>query len=250
MSDNRDGEIIRNGIEIVIIGAPNVGKSTLINQLARRDVALTSHVPGTTRDIIDIKLNISNIPVIFFDTAGIKKRTQNLIEKKGILKAREKMKKSDLKLLLIDATKKINSSSLELIDNKTIIVINKIDKVNEKKLFSKINELKKLSLKKKITISVSALKGFGINKLLKKIEKFIKKKYSNFLSGEPVIIKSRHRSAIKECIGYMNNINNKKNPELNAEELRLAVQSIGEITGKFDFEQLLDIVFKDFCIGK
>ena len=250
LSDNRDGEIIRNGIEIVIIGAPNVGKSTLINQLARRDVALTSHVPGTTRDIIDIKLNISNIPVIFFDTAGIKKRTQNLIEKKGILKAREKMKKSDLKILLIDATKKINSSSLELIDNKTIIVINKIDKVNEKKLFSKINELNKLSVKKKITISVSALKGFGINKLLKKIEKFIKKKYSNFLSGEPVIIKSRHRSAIKECMGYMNNINNKKNPELNAEELRLAVQSIGEITGKFDFEQLLDIVFKDFCIGK
>ena len=160
MSDNRDGEIIRNGIEIVIIGAPNVGKSTLINQLARRDVALTSHVPGTTRDIIDIKLNISNIPVIFFDTAGIKKRTQNLIEKKGILKAREKMKKSDLKLLLIDATKKINSSSLELIDNKTIIVINKIDKVNQKKLFSKINELNREL--KKLKISPNEAEKFNV----------------------------------------------------------------------------------------
>jgi len=250
LNDNRNGEIIRNGIEIAIIGTPNVGKSTLINQLVRKDVSIISNISGTTRDIIESKVNLSNIPIIFFDTAGLKQQAKNVIEKKGIKKTIDKIKQSDLKLFLIDVTKKINLDSLKFSDDRTIVVLNKIDKVRKEKLLSKINKLRSIKFKFFGIISVSALKGVGIINLLKKIKNFVKNKYSHLLSGEPVLTRSRHKSALKNCIRYMNNIDNQKSPELNAEELRLAVRSIEKITGKFEFEKLLDIVFRDFCIGK
>ena len=122
--------------------------------------------------------------------------------------------------------------------------------VRKGKLLSKINKLRSIKFKFFGIISISALKVVGIINLLKKIKNFLKNKYSHLLAGEPALTRSRHKSALKNCIRYMKNIDNQKSPELNAEELRLAVRSIEKITGKFDFEKLLDIVFRDFCIGK
>ena len=248
LKDNRNTDLVRNGIHISIIGAPNVGKSSLMNQLVRKDVAIVSNISGTTRDIIETKLNLSGIPVIFFDTAGIKKKAKNIIEKKGIKKTISKIKKSDLKLVLLDMKKNF-SDQIKLVDNKTIVVLNKSDLFKKNKLLSKINQLKTVKNKTEV-IAISALKGTNIKKLLDKIEIFIKKNYSHFLSGEPVLTRLRHKNALKDCLKYIKKFNKQKNPELNAEELRSASRALGKITGKFDFEKLLDIVFKDFCIGK
>ena len=153
-----------------------------------------------------------------------------------------------LKLLVIDLSKKIEKKFLDLCDKKTLIILNKTDIVSKKDLNSKIKYLNKNEYYNISTIS--ALKGIGISKLLQNIENFIKKTYQDVFLGEPVITRNRHREALKKCLNNLKKIDNNKSPELNAEDLRIAINSLGNITGKYDVEKLLDIVFKDFCIGK
>ena len=248
LSDKRSGEAIRKGVEIVIIGQTNVGKSSLINQIAKKDIAIVSKISGTTRDIIETKINLANIPVIISDTAGLKNKPKNIIEKKGIQKALAKINNSDLKLFILDLTKKITKNLLDLIDENTLLILNKEDKVNNKNILSKIKYLNKINYRN--ICVVSAKEGTGINNLLKNIDNYIKRKYKDVFFGEPVLTRTRHREALEKCFAYLKKININKNPELNAEDLRLALYELGNITGKYNIEEMLDIIFKEFCIGK
>ena len=248
LSDNKRGDIIRTGIEIAIIGSPNVGKSSLVNQIAKKDIAIISKTSGTTRDIIETKINLSNIPVILSDTAGLKDNPRNNIEKQGVLKSKKKINSSNIKLLVIDLTRNFEKKILNLVCDKTVVVLNKKDLLNKKEIDSKINYLIKKKIKK-ISV-ISAKKGIGINNLLNDLENYIKDKYKNVFFGEPVLTRTRHRIALKNCLSNLKKINNNKNSELNAEDLRLSLNAIRNVTGKYEIEKMLDIVFKDFCIGK
>ena len=220
----------------------------MINQIAKKDISIVSKTSGTTRDIIETKINLSNIPVIIADTAGLKDKPRNNIERQGILKSKKKINSCNIKLLVIDLTKNFEKKILNLICDKTIIVLNKKDLLNKKEINSKINYLTKINFNK-ISV-ISAKNGYGINNLLNNLENNIKDKYKNVFFGEPVLTKTRHRTALKNCLSNLKKINNTKNSELNAEDLRLSLNAIANITGKYEIEKMLDIVFKDFCIGK
>jgi len=248
LSDNKRGDIIREGIEVTIVGRPNVGKSSLLNQIAKKDIAIVSTTSGTTRDIIETKINLSNIPIILSDTAGLKNNPRNNVEKLGVLKSLKKIKNCNVKLLVLDATKNFDNEILDSICKKTIIILNKIDLLNTGKINAKIKYLNKKKLKK-ISL-ISAKKGTGVNNLLSDVEKYIKNTYKNVFIGEPVLTRARHRISLKKSLYYLKKINKKKNPELNAEDLRLSINELGNVTGKYEVEKMLDIVFKDFCIGK
>ena len=248
LSENKRGDIIRQGIEIAIIGKPNVGKSSLINQIAKKNISIVSKTSGTTRDIIEIKINLSNIPAIFSDTAGLKERPRNNIEKEGVTRTRKKIKNCNIKLLVIDGTKNFENDVLKLVCNKTIIILNKKDLLSNKNIVNKINYLNKNNFNQVFVIS--AKNGAGINTLLNEIEKYIKDKYKNVFFGEPSLTRTRHRTCLKKCLINLKKINNNKKPELNAEDLRLSINALGNVTGEYEVEKMLDIVFKDFCIGK
>ena len=248
LSDDKRGDIIRNGVEIAIIGQPNAGKSSLINQIVKKNVSIVSKTSGTTRDIIETKINLSNIPIIFSDTAGLKKNPRGNVEKQGVSKSRNKIKNCDIKLLVLDLTKKFDKDILELVCNKTLIILNKKDLLKKSKIDSKIKYLKDKKLKE--ILLISAKNGSGINSLLNHLENYIKNKYKKVFFGEPVLTRTRHRFALKKCIAQLKKINNDKDPELNAEDLRLSLNALGNVTGKYDIEKMLDVVFKDFCIGK
>ena len=248
LSDKKRGDIIRSGVEIAIVGRPNVGKSSLVNQIAKKDIAIVSKTSGTTRDVIEIKINLSNIPVILSDTAGLKDSPRNNIEKQGVLRSKRIIKNCNIKLLVMDVSCNFEKKILKLVCNKTIIILNKKDLLSKKKIDSKINYLKEKNFKR-ISV-ISAKKGTGINNLLNDLENYIKDRYKNVFFGEPVLTRTRHRAALKKCLSNLKKINNNKDPELNAEDLRLSLNAIGNVTGKYEIEKMLDIVFKDFCIGK
>ena len=248
LSDKKRGDIIRSGVEIAIVGRPNVGKSSLVNQIAKKDIAIVSKTSGTTRDVIETKINLSNIPVILSDTAGLKDSPRNNIEKQGVLRSKRRIKNCNIKLLVMDATCNFEKKILKLVCNKTIIILNKKDLLSKKKIGSKINYLKEKNFKR-ISV-ISAKKGTGINNLLNDLENYIKDRYKNVFFGEPVLTRTRHRAALKKCLSNLKKINKNKDPELNAEDLRLSLNDIGNVTGKYEIEKMLDIVFKDFCIGK
>ena len=248
LSENKRGDVIRHGIEIAIIGKPNVGKSSLINQIAKKDISIVSKTSGTTRDIIETKINLSNIPIIISDTAGLKKRPKNNVEKEGVVRSKRKIKNCNLKLLVMDGTKNFEKDILKLVCNKTIIVLNKKDLLSDKNIVNKIKYLNENNLNQ-ISV-ISAKNGSGINTLLNEIEKYIKYKYKNVFFGEPSLTRTRHRAYLRKCFINLKKINNNKNPELNAEDLRLSLNALGNVTGEYEVEKMLDIVFKDFCIGK
>ena len=246
--ENNRGDIIRNGVEVAIVGKPNVGKSSLINKIANKDIAIVSKTSGTTRDIIETKINLSNIPIILTDSAGLKDNPRNNIEKQGVLKSKKMMKRCNIKLLVLDATNNFENKILDLVCGKTIIILNKKDLLTNKELDSKFKYLEAKNFKQ--IFAVSAKKGSGINSLLNELKNYIKEKYKGVFFGDPVLTRTRHRSALKKCLTNLKKININKDPELNAEDLRLSLNALGSVTGRYDIEKLLDIVFKDFCIGK
>ena len=170
------------------------------------------------------------------------------MKKKALQDLKKKIKNCNLKLLIIDGTKKIEKDVLKLVCSKTILVLNKKDLLSSKNIVNKINYLNKINLNH--VSLISAKNGIGINTLLNEIEKYIKDKYKNVFFGEPSLTRTRHRACLKKCLINLKKINSNKNPELNAEDLRLSINAIGNVTGEYDVEKMLDIVFKDFCIGK
>ena len=240
IDDNRIGEKIRDGFRVSIIGETNVGKSSLLNLLSKRDVAIVSDEAGTTRDVIETYLNIDGYPVILSDTAGIRE-AKNDIEKKGISLALKKHKDADLNIVVLDnSANKISKKVKSLINKDTIVLLNKSDIKN------KINHKFNVD-----TILVSVKKNKNINKLVQKIKKKLSNKYVS--SKSTLVTRERHRIKLNECLKEIEKFLKKdqnKNLELAAEDLRMATRHLGCIIGKVDVEEILGSIFNDFCIGK
>tara|TARA_B100001540_G_scaffold22148_1_gene18224 strand:+ start:325 stop:1656 length:1332 start_codon:yes stop_codon:yes gene_type:complete len=242
LNDQKIGEIIREGFKIAILGPTNAGKSSLMNHLSNRDVAIVSEIAGTTRDVIETHLNIDGFPVIVSDTAGIRD-SKNEIEKKGIKLSLNKAEEADLKLIVVDA-KNIDFTGVlkGLLDENAILVINKSDLL-EKDLDP---EIKKIN-----HVLISTKENLNIDELILKITNSLKNKF--IISDDILITRERHRQHLQQCLDHLNNFNQKKEIEdfdKAAEDLRLATRHLGMIVGKVDVEEILGSIFNDFCIGK
>ena len=242
LNDQKVGERIREGFKIAIVGPSNAGKSSLLNYLSRREVAIVSEIAGTTRDVIETHLNIDGFPVIISDTAGIRD-SKDEIEKKGIKLSLKKAENADLKLVVVDA-KSIDLSGFlnDLLKKDAILVINKSDLLKEKldSETSKFNH-----------VLISLKDNLNIDKLISKIKNHLENK---FISEEDILItRERHRQHLLQCVEHLKNFsdkNDKKDFDKGAEDLRLATRQLGMIVGKVDVEEILGSIFNDFCIGK
>jgi len=242
LNDQKVGERIREGFKIAIVGPTNAGKSSLLNYLSKRDVAIVSEIAGTTRDVIETHLNLDGYPVVVSDTAGIRE-SKNEIEKKGIKLALNRAEDADLKLIIVDATSVDFTSVLkELIDENAILVVNKSDL-----LVGNINN----ELKKHDHILISIKNNLNLNKLILKIKKKLENKFISY--ADILITRERHRQHLEQCISHLKKFKNKNGSEdydKAAEDLRLATRHLGMIVGKVDVEEILGSIFNDFCIGK
>ena len=242
LNDQKVGERIREGFKIAIVGPTNAGKSSLMNNLSNRDVAIVSEIAGTTRDVVETHLNIDGYPVIVSDTAGIRE-SKDEIEKKGIKLSLKKAENADLKLVVVDA-KSIDLSGFlnDLLKNNAILVVNKSDLLEEK-LNPKILNLNH--------VLISLKDNSNLNVLISKIKHSLKNK---FITEEDILItRERHRQHLVQCVDHLKNFSNKndkKDFDKGAEDLRLATRHLGMIVGKVDVEEILGSIFNDFCIGK
>ncbi len=242
LNDQKVGERIREGFKIAILGPTNAGKSSLLNHLSNRDVAIVSEIAGTTRDVIETHLNIDGYPVIVSDTAGIRD-SKNEIEKKGIKLSLNRAEEADLKLVVIDAKNLDFTDVLKgLLDQNAILVINKSDLLK-----GDIDpEIKKLN-----HVLISIKENLNIDELILKIKNNLKNKF--ITSDDILITRERHRQHLEQCLEYLKNFNKKNEVEdfdKAAEDLRLATRHLGMIVGKVDVEEILGSIFNDFCIGK
>ena len=242
LNDQKVGEIVREGFKIAIVGPTNAGKSSLLNNLANREVAIVSEIAGTTRDVIETHLNIDGYPVVISDTAGIRE-SKDEIEKKGIKLSLIKAEKADLKLVVVDARNIDLSGFLnDLLKDNAILVVNKSDLLKEK-LHSQITKFKH--------VLISLKKNSNIEKLISEIKNNLKNK---FIFDEDILItRERHRQHLMQCSDHLKSFlqkNDKKDFDKAAEDLRLATRHLGMIVGKVDVEEILGSIFNDFCIGK
>jgi tRNA modification GTPase len=242
LEDQHVGERIREGFKIAIIGPTNAGKSSLLNHLSSRDVAIVSEIAGTTRDVIETHLNIGGYPVVVSDTAGIRE-SKNEIEKKGIKLSLQKAEDADLKLIVIDA-KSVDFKGVlkDLMVENAILVINKSDLLN-KDLNSEIKNLNH--------ILISVKDNLNVDSLILQIKNKLKKKF--ITSNDILITRERHRQHLEQSLIYLKNFEKKNHSEdfdKAAEDLRLATRHLGMIVGKVDVEEILGSIFNDFCIGK
>lgn len=248
LNDNNRGERLRNGIQVAIIGAPNAGKSSLINALAKRDVAIVSPLAGTTRDIIEVHLDLGGYPVIIADTAGLRPDqitedgSHGTIESEGIRRALKRAEDADIRVLVFDGTESTpDKHTLNLINDNAIIVFNKSDADNYKANHSVLGDVK--------AIEISITTGQGLDQLLSALTDNIKSVFT--VSREtPSLTRARHRAALEDCRARLQSAVVADLPELMAEDLRLAARALGRIVGRVDVEDLLDVIFRDFCIGK
>ncbi len=242
LNDQKVGERIREGFKISIIGPTNAGKSSLLNYLSKRDLAIVSEIAGTTRDIIEAHLNLDGYPVVISDTAGIRD-SKNEIEKKGIKLALKKSENADLNIIVIEP-KSIDFKDFfnDNITKKSILVINKID-LGTDQISSEI--------KKYDPIYISIKEEKNLDVLINLIKENLKNK---FVSSEDIFItRERHRINLEQCLESLKNFEEKKSLEdfdKAAEDLRLATRYLGIIVGKVDVEEILGSIFNDFCIGK
>jgi len=242
LDDNKAGEIIREGFKIAIIGPPNVGKSSLLNYLSNREVAIVSAKAGTTRDVIETHLDIDGMPVIISDTAGIRVSSDE-IETKGVTLAIKRAEDADLIIILLDP-KNLDFKGFfdEKLHDKSILAINKSDLGTE--------NLKNSSFK--ITpIIISIKNDSNVDQLIEAVKSKLKKQ---FLKTDNILItRTRHRLHLKECYKNLEAFLNQKNNnefDLAAEDLRLSIRHLGTIVGKVDVEEILGSIFENFCIGK
>ena len=242
LNDQKVGERIREGFKIAIIGPANAGKSSLLNYLSNRDVAIVSEVAGTTRDVVEAHLNLDGYPVVVSDTAGIRE-SKDKIEKKGIKLALKRAEDADLNIIVIEPKSTEFTGFLnDLVTNKAIIVMNKIDLGVEN-----INE----QIKKYKPIYLSLKNEKNLEDLINAIKEKLKNKFLN--PEQTLITRERHRQSLEACVNHLKNFEEKNSIEdfdKAAEDLRLATRHLGVIVGKVDVEEILGSIFSDFCIGK
>jgi len=242
LNDQKVGERIREGFKIAIVGPTNAGKSSLLNYLSKRDVAIVSEIAGTTRDVIETHLNIDGLPVIISDTAGIRE-SKDEIEKKGIKLALKSAEKADLNIVIIEP-KSVDFTGFlnDLVNEKAIFVINKSD-LGIQNISPKLIKLN--------PILISLKDEKNIEELISAIKLKLKNK---FITSEDILItRERHRQHLEQCVQHLKKFENKNNTEDTdkaAEDLRLATRHLGIIVGKVDVEEILGSIFNDFCIGK
>ena len=239
LNDGRRGEILREGFRVAVIGPPNAGKSTLVNWLSKRPVSIISEQPGTTRDVLEASLDLGGYPVIIADTAGLRASTDP-IENEGIKRAQEWAKTANTRLILLEPS--TEAGFLERLKPNPecdLVVLNKID-------------LLPRDFKKEETLAISLKDEIGLDKLLNGLKKIVSK--SMVGQEPPVITRTRHREALQSCLNSIKSAKTAllsgEEPEIVAEELRAATKSLGRVVGAVDVEDLLDVVFGDFCIGK
>lgn len=232
INDNKRGQKIKDGLSLAIIGAPNVGKSSLLNFLAKSEVAIVSDIAGTTRDVIEIHLEIAGVAVKVADTAGIRLST-DAIEQEGIKRARKKAQEADIKIIMMDATKP--ESEHEFIDENAIVVFNKID-------------LCVADAMNRVPTAISITKKINTDLLLKKLEEKVLEIVPQ--QSTPLITQERYRKHLSEALKNIESFSLDKNIELAAEDLRRAAYEISQITGRINVDDILDVVFSRFCIGK
>jgi len=242
LDDQNVGERIREGFKIAIIGPPNSGKSSLLNYLSKRDVAIVSEIAGTTRDVIETHLNLDGYPVIVSDTAGIRS-SKNEIEKKGIKLALKRAEDADLRLVIVSAKNVDFTGVLKgLLTKNAILVVNKSDLIK-----GKLNS----KFKKYEHVLISIKKDLNLNKLISKIKSKLKNKFTT--TEDILITRERHRQNLINCVKHLEKFQKKKSAQdfdKAAEDLRLSTRHLGMIVGKVGVEELLDSIFNDFCIGK
>lgn len=233
LGDKSLGERLRDGFVVAVIGAPNAGKSSLVNVLAKRDVAIVTPHAGTTRDVLEVPLNLGGYPVIVIDTAGLRD-TSDEIEAEGIRRARERVAHADVVLALFDGTKPRDAETLSHVDDATIIVHTKAD----------------IAPQSSDTLAISTATGENLDKLIARITSEIAARVGPKNRSTPLLTRARHREAVTEAVQHLRRAQINPYPELLAEDIRLATRALGRITGRVDVEDLLDVIFSEFCIGK
>ena len=241
VDDDRKGEILRSGLKVAVIGPPNVGKSSFVNWLTKRDIAITSEKAGTTRDIVEAHLDLGGYPVTVADTAGIR-ASEDTIEQEGIRRARGWAESADLRVLILDPETIENANQFgDLLKSDDPVLINKADQA--------------ATTKKKMAVGyplVSVKTGYGLERALSELTTIAKKKMGT--QRLTTITQARHRARLNDCLVALKKahfgLQNYAGLELIAEDFRSAIYCIGRITGHIDIEDLLDVVFKEFCIGK
>ena len=257
LAAGRRGERLREGLTIAIAGPPNAGKSSLFNRIVRRDAAIVTSIPGTTRDVIEVHLDICGFPVTLLDTAGIRD-TEDPIEKEGVRRARARAEAADLVLWVCDATEGPNSEAKVSLMGRDLggalggdaapdfwVVRNKIDLVD-----SEPQQWAELPLGAGRRLHVSAHTGDGLEELMSALAAFAR---DNLGSGESQLItRERHRGALTACADALWRAQDVdgRGEEILAQELRFAANALGRLTGRVDAEDILDRIFRDFCIGK
>jgi tRNA modification GTPase len=241
LADGHRGERLRDGVSVAIIGPPNVGKSSLMNALARRDVAITSAVAGTTRDIIEVAIDLDGYPIVLADTAGLREAGDS-IEEEGVRRARARAAAADLRLLVLDGTQRERDVGTQAIDRDTIVILNKVDLG----LADGGKWADQLGAGPAVRLSV--LTGAGMTVLLARLQQEVAARFA--LGDTPLITRVRHRAALEDCLKALDRFRQQSETELAAEDLRIAVRALGRITGRVDVEDMLDVIFREFCIGK
>lgn len=249
LSSADEGKILRDGLATVIVGKPNVGKSSLLNNLLMEKRAIVTDVPGTTRDVIEEYMNLDGVPIKIIDTAGIR-ATDDFIEKIGVEKSKEKIKEADLIILMLDASRELDFEDLEIInfikDNKYIVLLNKSD------LPSKISNLDLKVLNSQYIIDVSAFTGEGINMLKSTIKQLFFK--GEVTTDSAMITNIRHKQALlrakESCTFALEALKNTLAIDLASIDVKNAWVSLGEVTGETVEEDIIDKIFSEFCIGK
>lgn len=240
LADAGRGQKLRQGVQLTIVGPPNAGKSSLMNWLTRRETSIVSAIPGTTRDVIEAILNIGGIPVILSDTAGLRPTT-DAIEQEGVRRAQERAGQSDLNIFMLDVTHWpiILSDMAPMIKPETIVLVNKIDLMPPNVMNNYRTER---------TFFVSLKTNQGLQDFFKFLEHEVQKLAG--LTEKPVLTRLRHRAALERCLQNIQHAQQNMVIELKAEDLRLAVRALGEITGRVHIDEMLDVIFREFCIGK
>lgn len=241
LNDNNRGERLRDGLKLAIIGKPNVGKSSLLNFLMKREVAIVSDIAGTTRDVLEGHLDIGGYPIILQDTAGIHTETKDLIEQKGIEKAKQVFQNSDIKIIIYDATENSHKNDYfaDLVDENTIVLLNKID-LSKSKIAN--------DLDKRGSLSISVKQNLGLGKLVDRIIEIAENIAKP--SDTPQITRARHRSQLEQAITYLTNFSLDDDLVLVTEDIRMTIRSLSNITGKVSVDEILGEIFSNFCIGK
>jgi len=244
------GKKIKEGIKTVIAGKPNVGKSTLLNSLLKEERAIVTHIPGTTRDVIEEIINIKGIPLVLTDTAGIRK-TEDIVENIGVEKSKKFIENADLVLLVLDASRELESEDRDVIEEiqnnnkKTIVLLNKIDL--ERKI-----ELDEFGLEN--ILEISAKDNIGIEDMEERIYSYIVEEKVEDSSEKLIITNIRHKTALEKTKDAIRNIFETIDAgmpmDLISVDLKEALDSLSEITGEISSEDILDHVFGNFCVGK